>query len=181
MVRTSQSSRLIPLLAIGFLVAGCAGTGGSHKLVTPPLSQEQATKYPDLIVAVESTPEIPLTATDKDRILQLILNSIQEESPDRFTTINASTPMPGTLHVAVTITRYDEGNAFARFMLAGLGQMHIDADVVLTDESTKEKLAQYEVTKTFAWGGIYGAATNIKGIEEGFAKAVAASILGKDE
>jgi hypothetical protein len=111
----------------------------------------------------------------------LILKSIKEEERIIYKTINATTPVPNTLHAYVTIKRYDEGNAFARFMLAGLGQMHIDADVILSDWSTKEKIAQYEVTKTFAWGGIYGGATTIKGIEEGFAKAVAASIVGKEE
>jgi hypothetical protein len=64
-------------------------------------------------------------------------------------------------------------------MLAGLGQMHIDADVVLTEPSTKEQLAKYDVTKTFAWGGMYGGFTGIKDVEDGFAKAVASAIAGK--
>jgi hypothetical protein len=44
-------------------------------------------------------------------------------------------------------------------MLAGLGQIHIDADVILREYEKNESLAKYEVKKTFAWGGIYGGAT----------------------
>ena len=79
----------------------------------------------------------------------------------------------------MTIRKYEEGNAFARAMLAGLGKMHIDADVMLTDPVSNEQMAVYDVTKGFAWGGIYGAATGIRDIEDGFAKAVAAAIGGK--
>ena len=86
-----------------------------------------------------------------------------------------------TLHAAVNITRYDEGNSFARAMLAGLGQMHIDATVTLSDYQTKEEFAKYEVTETFAWGGLYGGFTDIRTVEEGFAKTVAASVSGKQE
>src|SRR6266852_4328343 len=131
MVHTSKRSVLITLSVIALFVAGCAGTGGTHKLVTPPISKEQAAQFSDLVVEVESKPEISLTPTDKERILNFILKSIKEEETNRFKTINSTTPIPSTLHASVTIKRYDEGNAFARFMLAGLGQMHIDADVVL--------------------------------------------------
>lgn len=181
MVCASHKPVLITLSVIGLFLAGCAGTGGTHKLVTPPLSKEQAAKFSDVVVDVDSKPDISLTPTDKERILSLILKSIKEDEKNRFKTVNTTTSIPPTLYASVMIKRYDEGSAFARFMLAGLGQMHIDADVILTDGATKEKIAQYEVTKTFAWGGIYGGATTIKGIEEGFAKAVAASILGKEE
>jgi hypothetical protein len=66
-------------------------------------------------------------------------------------------------------------------MLAGLGQIHIDGNVVLQDQATGDTLGQYEVTKTFAWGGIYGVATRMDDVEEGFAGAVAALLLGKEE
>ena len=116
---------------------------------------------------------------------KLIAEDVKSEAPSRFQGINfqginSSSTSSSTLQASIAIKRYDEGSAFARFMLAGLGQIHIDADVILSDLTTKDKLAQYEVTKTFAWGGIYGAATGIKDAEVGFCKAVADSILGKD-
>src|SRR5690606_28290192 len=71
----------------------------------------------------------------------------------------------------VVFTEYDDGNAFARAMLAGLGQIEIEADVFLIDIEGKT-LAQYEVSKTFAFGGIYGASTSIEDVEVGFIKSV---------
>jgi hypothetical protein len=79
------------------------------------------------------------------------------------------------------IKRYDEGDSFARAMLAGLGQMHIDADLCVSEYASKETLGTCEITKTFGWGGIYGAATRIEDIEDGFAQAVADFILGKTD
>ena len=38
-------------------------------------------------------------------------------------------------------------------------------------------LGEYEVKKTFAWGGIYGASTKIEDVEAGFAEGVADLIL----
>ncbi|NOT57566.1 MAG: DUF4410 domain-containing protein [Deltaproteobacteria bacterium] len=111
----------------------------------------------------------------------MIIKNIRTEVPNRFQTINQASPGPSTLNATVMIKRYEEGNAFARLMLAGLGQIHIDADIVLSEEGTKESLAQYEVSKTFAWGGMYGGLTDIMDVEDGFAKAVATSIVGRKE
>jgi hypothetical protein len=63
-------------------------------------------------------------------------------------------------------------------MLAGLGQMRIAADVTLEDRARGVSLGTYDVSKTFAWGGVYGAATKLADIEEGFADAVVAVVLG---
>lgn len=62
-------------------------------------------------------------------------------------------------------------------MLAGLGAMHTDANVSLIDPTDGRTLSKYEVTKTFAWGGFYGAGTGIRDIEDGFAKAVVGAIV----
>src|SRR5262249_56796423 len=88
--------------------------------------------------------------------------------------------VPPTLRASVTVTNYDKGNTFARFMLAGLGQIHIDAQVTLRDQDTDE-LGRFQVNKTFAWGGIYGAITRVEDVEDGFAGAVAHLLLSKDE
>jgi Domain of unknown function (DUF4410) len=81
----------------------------------------------------------------------------------------------------VTLTRYQRGNAFARFMLAGLGQIHIDANVRVTAKPADEKIAEFTVAKTFAWGGIYGASTSMDDIERTFADGVAAALTGQEE
>jgi hypothetical protein len=81
----------------------------------------------------------------------------------------------------VTIKAYERGNAIARLMLAGLGQMHIDADVVLKDPRSGATFATCVVDEIFAWDGVYGASTRIEDIEDGFAQAVAAAISGREK
>ena len=161
-------------------LTGCAGSAGSHKLTSGPESVERVAAYTDLIVSLQPAADVKLTPSDSDRMRHLIAENIKTQEPNRFASINAPAPAGKTLQATVELKRYDEGNAFARFMLIGLGQIHIDADVILSDFVSKDKLAQYEVTKTFAWGGIYGGATGIKDVEAGFCQAVSDSILGKD-
>jgi hypothetical protein len=38
---------------------------------------------------------------------------------------------------------------------------------------------EFELKKTFAWGGAYGAGTSIEDIENSFADGVAASVTGQ--
>ena len=73
----------------------------------------------------------------------------------------------------IVFTQYDEGNAAARFFLAGLGQIRIDADVSLLTPATGATVATYKVSKDFSFGGLYGGTTNIHDVEKGFARSVA--------
>jgi hypothetical protein len=82
--------------------------------------------------------------------------------------------------VKVVITKYDPGNAVARFMLAGLGQIRIEGDVVFSDAATGQQLAKYQVSKDFSFGGVYGGSTTIEDVEKGFAASVA-DILAKKQ
>lgn len=162
------------------LISGCASTGGSYKTIDSPLTGEQEAKYSELLINLQSSNGVGLTPESIDRMRKLIVQNIKADgNNNRFKKINNEPYSASTLEAAVNIKKYEEGNAFARAMLAGLGQMHIDADVLLYDHATKEKLTQYEINKTFAWGGAYGAFTTIKDVEIGFSKAVADSILGK--
>ena len=53
----------------------------------------------------------------------------------------------------------------------------MEADLLLSDGATQAGLANYAVTKTFAWHGFYGALTDIQAVEIGFCKGIAAAIL----
>lgn len=61
-------------------------------------------------------------------------------------------------------------------MLAGLGQIHIDSHVSVVALPERTKVGQFDINKTFAWGGIYGGKTSIAEVEEGFAEGVAAAV-----
>lgn len=74
------------------------------------------------------------------------------------------------LGLVLEVTNYDQGNAFLWFLLAGLGQIHIDGKLTLENSGRTEPLAKYEVNKTFAWGGILGGTTTIETVEKDLRK-----------
>jgi hypothetical protein len=166
---------------VGLFVAGCAGAAGSAKPLTAPVKPESLTRYTKLALGTSAQGDATskLTAADRERIAALVVRKVKERAPNRFADLAATTTDAETLHVTIAFTRYDEGSAFARLMLAGLGQIHIDAEVTLEDRALQTVIGKVEVTKTFAWGGIYGGTTGIKDVEEGFAEAVAKLVLGQ--
>jgi opacity protein-like surface antigen len=168
---------LLVLAVIIFMsVVGCASTKGSYSPITSVTEGADLAKYSDVVIEVKNNPDVALTTTDNNRIQTLIVANLREEYPNKFKEVNPEKPDAQTLQAIVNITKYDKGNAFARFMLAGLGSMQIKADILLNDLANGQCLGKSECKKTFAWGGLYGGATTIEGIEEGFAKAAAASI-----
>lgn len=166
-------------LGTALLASGCASTAGSFRTLNPATADTMA-HYSKLGVRVDAGSGVPLNDSDKERIRDMIMRNLDSELQGRFKLMHGSDDDGGGLEADVLIKRYDEGNAFARMMLAGLGAMHIDADVTLVDRKSNDAVARYEVTKTFAWGGAYGGGTSIRDIEDGFAKAVATAIGGKE-
>jgi hypothetical protein len=161
------------LLAASFvlLLIGCASTAPRPTSVQPIATQYQL--HRDDVVNVKVTAAESI-AVDESVIRRVAQNVKQKIAARRST----ATQSPGVreYEVEVRITRYDEGNAFARAMLAGLGQMHIDAHISVLLLPDRIRVAEFDVEKTFAWGGLYGAATSIKDVEEGFAGGVAEGI-----
>lgn len=155
---------------------GCASSTGSHRVLNAPAGFGGVQDHAHLAVSVDAASDVKLGSSDRERIRDLIMKNFDSELNGRFTLIHDPTADTKGLDARVVIVRYDEGNAFARMMLAGLGAMHIDAEVTLVDRVNGSAIARYEVTKTFGWGGAYGAGTKIQDIEDGFAKAVVAAI-----
>ena len=179
-----RSKRSVPVLMafviLALFVAGCAGTAGSAKPLTAAAKPELLARYTKVGLATSAQGDASkMTAADRERIAALVARKVKERAPNRFADFAATTTDAETLHVTIAFTRYDEGSAFARFMLAGLGQIHVDAEVTLEDRVLQTVIGKFEVTKTFAWGGIYGVATGIKDVEDGFAEAVAKVVLGQ--
>ena len=71
-------------------------------------------------------------------------------------------PNSGVYDLNVTITRYDEGEAFARFVLIGLGQMYLDGDVVLSDSQLQVKVREGSFNKNYCVGGWIGASATMR-------------------
>lgn len=165
------------LLAIASLVllGGCATGQGAVTRMTPPVAPLGS--YTGLVLSSTKAPGLMLTDADQVRIMSLVAERLQQRAPGRFT---LNQPVgPGTLHANVAFREYDEGSRVARAFLAGAGKMRIVANVVVEDHERKLKLGTYDITKTFAWGGLYGANTGLTDIEPGFADAVVAALLGE--
>jgi hypothetical protein len=106
------------------------------------------------------------------RIKDLVKTEILGCCAQRFESIALDGTQPHDLVLNVKFTVYEDGNRFARLMLAGLGSMQIHAQVEMLDPKSGNLLTSGEAGKTFAWGGIYGAATGIEDLERDFAKEV---------
>jgi hypothetical protein len=169
------SLKVCVLIGVTF-VAGCASTAPKAEYSKDLTSQYRidADDRPQVNVSANSGVEI--TDLEKQRIAQLITSDLETQRLH-----NAANNDPKDCLVEVTITRYQKGNAFARAISAGLGQIHIDANVKVLANANNEKLADFNLAKTFAWGGIYGAATSMQDIEKTFANGVAVSLTGQED
>lgn len=58
--------------------------------------------------------------------------------------------------VKVEITKYDEGSAFARFMLIGLGQMYLDGTVKVLQGNPPVIIRSGKFEKNYRVGGLEG-------------------------
>jgi hypothetical protein len=166
------------ILVLGLGAAGCAGTAAGVKPAVG-MGPQDLSGYSSLRVDVIKAEGVTVESAEAERIGKRIVEAIGKKQPGRFKSVNGEQTEQPTLHATIQLTRYEKGNAFARAMLAGLGRMHIDGKVSLKDPAKDASLGEYEVNKTFAWGGIYGASTSIEDVEVGFAEGVADAILGK--
>src|SRR5260370_12382171 len=110
-----------------------------------------------------------MTQGDFDRITQHIKADLAVASPAVL--VSSGAPAMSAMTIKLVFTRYDAGNAVARAFLAGLGQIRIDADVLLIDAGG-QTIGRYQVSKQFAFGGVIGATTRIEDVEAGFEKSV---------
>ena len=169
----------LPTVAASLVVialAGCAQTPPkptfSHEIVA-----DARVASPDKTqVSVDAPESLQVLPSERDRLAQ----KIQTKIDDRKIT-NVSNATARAYAVELHLTRYEKGNKFARFMLAGLGQIHIDGKVDLYQMPEHKLIGEFDLKKTFAWGGVYGATTDIEQIELTFADGVAAAVTGQSD
>lgn len=154
------------------LLSACAGSVAAPDTVA---AMPATTKASLKLVALngEAGSGVAMTNADISRIMDEVKAEITAKHPDIW--VAGSTPAaPTVANVKIVFTQYDDGNAFARFMLMGLGQIHIDGTVTFSDAASGQQIARYNVSKDFAFGGLYGGVTRIEDVEKGFARSVAA-------
>ena len=166
---------LFLLLGLGFL-SGCASTGpgATFRMEMP---KEKLVDANDTVeVSIETIEAVPLLDHEKTRLVQTIKMKVNEHKAK-----NVEARDSKQYELKVLITEYDKGNAFARFMLAGLGQIHINGQVTVLLLPSETRVAEFDIDKAFAWGGFYGMNTTIEDVEEGFAEGIAEAVTERDE
>ena len=167
---------VLPLTVAALLLTGCAGSPPKPTFVQAPKKDALVDVNDQATVVVKPASGVEMINTDIQRLSEVISQKVNEKKAK-----NGAGGEVSAYEIEVSVTRYEKGNAFARAMLAGLGQIHLDANVRLLSAESHSQLGQFEIKKTFAWGGVYGAATGMDDIEPAFAEGIAAALTGTPE
>jgi Domain of unknown function (DUF4410) len=157
-------------------LAGCASTAPKPQFSQKIVADARIGKADTTAVSVDASTEVKILPEEKERLAQKIQQKI-----DARKSTNVAVGAPKSYSVELHLTRYQKGSAFARFMLAGLGQIHIDGTVDVYQMPGHTRVGEFDLKKTFAWGGAYGGTTNIEDIETTFADGVAATVTGQSD
>jgi hypothetical protein len=172
--RLPASSIGICVAACAALLSGCAGTPPAPTITHKMVVNERVSQPDTVTVRIENDPGVEVLPSTKERVTEKIQAKI-----DQRKLTNPASQDPRTLEVLVHVTRYEKGNAFARAMMAGFGQIHIDGTITLYRMPDHVVVEEFALAKTFAWGGVYGAATTIETIEDTFADGIAQTVTGQ--
>jgi hypothetical protein len=168
---TPMQKSMFLTLGLALLLTGCASTSPKATF-RESLPRELHIDANDTAgVKVEASDGIIVERYEKQRLGRLIQEKIDIEKLR-----NANPENEREFELEVLMTRYEKGNAFARAMLAGIGRIHIDATVTVFALPQRKKVGEFDIKKTFAWGGVYGAVTSIEDVEQGFADGVAEAV-----
>jgi hypothetical protein len=158
------------LLIAGLAFAGCAGSV-SAPVPVQSLAPEQRSGLSISSVVSDAADGVPIRDDELSTMSRMIKTYMQANNPG---IVSAA----GRYTMKVHFTRFDRGDRLARMMLMGLGQIRIEATVDLCD-AAGSVAAEYKVSKDFAGGGIWGGATDVSDVEDGFAKSVAEIVKAK--
>jgi hypothetical protein len=112
------------LLLIVSVLAGCAGSVSSPTAPTTPIPGYDPSAARIGEVSAEASRGVVMTKEDLDRISHRVQAEPVAVYPDRIVIQGDPSPS-GNVNVRMVFTEYDEGNAFTRFMLAGLGKSEL--------------------------------------------------------
>jgi hypothetical protein len=167
------------LVVLLILVGGVAVSSCATTAPRADISKNQLTVYridaDDLpTVKVSTAPGVAATQDEKDHFRYVVTDKLNERRA-----YNSADGDAKPCDVDIVVTRFDKGSKFARAMLTGLGQFHLDAHVQVLPSGGGASLNDFTVAKTFAWGGVYGASESIEDIEPSLAEAIAAALTGQ--
>ena len=172
--RALSTGALLLVIAQGVLTGGCAGNVPRPQQGRGVVDNYRLDADDQPTLLVDTAPGVVATDTEKKHFTKLLGERLDARRVHNLADGNAR-----QCDVHVTVTRFDKGSKLARAFLAGLGQIHLDASVLVTPAGGGDVLDKFTISKTFAWGGIYGASEGIEDIEPSFADGIAAALTGQ--
>jgi len=164
------------LIIASLFLVGCAGSVPQARFSQAIAPQSHVGARDSIKVNVNAGPDVTMLDYEKTRLAEIIAQKINNRKM-----LNKGEAQKKSFEIDVVLTKFEKGNAFARAMLAGLGQIHLDGEVKLLSVPDQTPVGAFTVSKTFAWGGIYGSSTRIEDIEPTFADSVAAAVTGQQD
>lgn len=158
------------------LLSGCASTTPSADFSRGMPLAARVKAADEVKARVEGDKDVRILDLEKTRLAQKIEQRVGEKKIQTGTAGDKK-----NYEVEVTLTEYEKGSAFARAMLAGLGQIRIAGIVRMYGLPDRQKIGEFTLSKTFAWGGAYGASTSIEDIENTFADGIAVALTEQDK
>jgi len=167
-----EVSIFLSACAFIFTLSGCTTT--PRPTIVKEIPKECIISKNDTVKTyIEPATGVVIEDSEKERITYLINENIYKMK------LSNNNDNGTDYEVHVLLTRYDKGNAFARAMLIGLGQMHITGDIKLVNGTDNKTLGEFTSNKDLILGGLAGAVATIDKIEKEFAAEIAATVTGK--
>lgn len=152
----------ILVVASGLLLASCAMPYVTFIETLPKGQYLDAND--NAAVKIKADTGVIVEENEKQRFAQTIREEIDAQKLHNVDSVDKR-----EFELEILVKHYEKGNAFARFILDGLGQMHIEAKVSMFILPERKKFTEFYLNKTFARGGIAGGAASIKQVEQAFA------------
>ena len=162
---TTTLLKLTALTGLSFSLISCAGTTPSATITDQLEPALLVTSKDTVNIKLTTAPGVELLNYDKSRFTDKLTHRLNRKKSSYPTTRDAK-----TFSTTVKITEFDKGNAFARSMSAGLGQIKIKSYVTHLDKEGNS--GAFFVNKTFAWGGMYGATIKVDDIEDSLINSI---------
>jgi hypothetical protein len=156
-------------------LTGCASSI-SKPTIVQALPKNPAQKLAIADVRCEAAPNVEISDYALTRMTRAIKDDLANAKPASLMAADNAASKPVSLKII--FTAYDSGNAALRAFMAGLGQVHIDADVLFLDDKGAT-IGKYKVSKQFALGGAVGGTNSIADVEVGFELSVV-DLVGKN-
>jgi Domain of unknown function (DUF4410) len=159
---------------VAFGLAGCASTMPTPQYSRQIVAAARVAQPDHTQVAIDAPASVQILPDEERRLAGKIKVKIDARKVNNLRGGEAR-----SYEIYLHVTRYDRGNAFARFMMAGLGQIHIEGKIDVYQLPARTLVGEFDLKKTFAWGAFYGAFTSMEDIENTFADGVAAAVTGQ--